>query len=274
MDKSLNSSEDLETDNCDNNDSVLNQTSKASTSNNNFSGFTSRKPASFVKEYDSAVQSLGDLTITLGSSQANINLDLTVENLRALNTLRYRNPTQSIINSSTSSSTQESSESPYSSISNSEMGYGATYTSYLAVQRGAGWYDVEKLQDLMHAIWKINFSIVEQRAQALTALNNMSVVAPFARDKRFPDDKYYITLGTGDWIRKFQQLRTSLSFKENQKEKKTSASTSSNVELQDANDSILAFHNSISSILLQLSQFENVFDRDTFERRFSLTWTD
>lgn len=153
------------------------------------------------------------------------------------------------------------------------MGYGNTFSKLAIIHRGMGWYDVEQLLEVMHKIWKINFNIVEQRAQALAALNNLSTLAPYSRNVRFPEGKYYITLASGDWIRKLQQLRISLSYKPNQKEKKIAASTPTDSEHQDANDAILAFQNCISSIITQLGQLGNIYDREMFESKYSLVWT-
>lgn len=132
------------------------------------------------------------------------------------------------------------------------------------------WYKVETLIKMLRNIWKINFSIVEKRAQALTQLNNLIDDAPFDQMQRFPDRVAYISLAHGDWVRKIQQLRTSLSLKKHSKDKKSRSG--STIETSDFGDSMIAFHNSITNLLTQLSQQENIFTRASFESYYSLEW--
>lgn len=83
----------------------------------------------------------------------------------------------------------------------------------------------------------------------MAALNALEESAPYDKTVRFPENKYYICEATGDWLRKFQQLRTSLTCKEIIR----GVDGKSTVLASDFNDSMLAFHNSISSLLSQIS---------------------
>lgn len=129
------------------------------------------------------------------------------------------------------------------------------------------WYNVADLMVAIKSLLKVNFSIVESRQQALSTFNNLETAAPFACDRRFPEKGLYVTLGKGDWARKVQQLRTSLAFKEAQREARMEKAPSS-----DANDACLAYYNSLTAIQSQIAQREYVFGRRLFEASFGLTW--
>ncbi|XP_031328093.1 uncharacterized protein LOC116159281 [Photinus pyralis] len=102
--------------------------------------------------------------------------------------------------------------SPNPSQPDETMGY--TWDKRAIIAKSQPWYNIEELMALLINIRKANYSIVEQRQQMLTALNEMRTAAPFDRNVRFPEGVVYICETHGDWIRKFQQLRTSLSFKD------------------------------------------------------------
>ncbi|UHK03085.1 MAG: coat protein [Guiyang benyvirus 1] len=140
------------------------------------------------------------------------------------------------------------------------------FTSRATLHKHMQWYEVGQLMETLKNIWKINFSITEQRQQALLQLNNLDDACPYDVHVRFPEGRLYVCTGTGDWLRKFQQLRTSLSLKEHKHDKKTTG------EVPDISDAMVAFHNSITNIMTQIGQQENVFYRDNFERIYSLIW--
>lgn len=140
------------------------------------------------------------------------------------------------------------------------------FTSRATLHSCMQWYEVSQLMATLKNIWKINFSLTEQRQQAMLQLNNLEDAAPFSAVERFPEGRLYICTGTGDWLRKFQQLRTALSLKEHKQDKKATG------EAQDISDSMVAFHNSITNLMTQIAQQENVYCRETFERLYGLIW--
>lgn len=131
------------------------------------------------------------------------------------------------------------------------------------------WYSVRDLMATIKSINKINFSIVEQRQQALTSLNSISDDCPYSLNTRFPQDGHYVCAGKGDWVRKIQQLRTSLAYKE---VTLRGGPTPPAASTTDANDSCIAFYNACSAIITQVAQRDFVHDRQSFERDFALTW--
>lgn len=151
--------------------------------------------------------------------------------------------------------------------------YGMSVRAFM-VLKTSPWYDVEQLIDEITALRRINFSIVESRQQALERLNNIPVHHPFAGALRFPLDKVFVCELNGDWARKFQQLKSALSFKERDKEvvKHQSMPPQKGENLDAPSDSHQAFWNSTTAILDQLTRLDGCFDRETFERHFSLDW--
>jgi len=123
------------------------------------------------------------------------------------------------------------------------------------------------------SIRRINFSIVEARQQALEKLNSMPIVdRPFGMGQRFPANDFLISEAIGDWSRKFQQLRSALSFKERHKE--VSLKTNELPSSTDAsfNDAQQAFSNATTNIIDQLVRCDGVYDQERFETFYGLIW--
>lgn len=141
------------------------------------------------------------------------------------------------------------------------------------VLQSAPWYSVHVLVSTVNALRKINFSIVEQRQQALERLNNMPCVdCPYAAAKRFDPHGLYVCEMLGDWTRKFQQLRSSLSYKDRSSEKSTKVDVSEDRHYQSMTDAHQAFWNATSAMYEQLLRFDGVYDVVNFEKFYSLDW--
>jgi len=140
-------------------------------------------------------------------------------------------------------------------------------TKRSAVYQSSPWYEVRTLMKEIAALRKINFSIVEQRQQALERLNNIESEAPFG-EMRFPNDAFYVCEVIGDWSRKFQQLKSALSYKDREI-RNLGPGKETNVHenpSQNQNDAQQAFWNATTSILDQLKRGDGVIDRAEFER--------
>jgi hypothetical protein len=125
------------------------------------------------------------------------------------------------------------------------------------------------------ALRKINFSIVEQRQQALERINSLHSETLFSRTQRFPDDELYVCELLGDWARKFQQLKSALSFKERDlRNREGATSKDTNVSDQPQSDAQQAFWNSTTAILDEIHRLDEVYDRLKFEGFFKLNWHD
>jgi len=132
------------------------------------------------------------------------------------------------------------------------------------------WYDLNKLGPDLKAIRKINYSIVEQRQQSLQRLGNLADECPFNLNVRFPVNGIYVCEASGDWSRKFQQLKSSLSYKALNKDEKNKGAVEH--ADRDYNDAQVAFWNSTTAMLDQIARMDGVWTRVTFETYHGLTW--
>jgi len=155
------------------------------------------------------------------------------------------------------------------------MPYGASYTQRVRVAAYLPWYDVGELAECLRGIRRNNFAIAEQRQQALERLGNLSTDAPFAAATQFPEDRDYVCEGHGDWARKFQQLKSALSYKPGDKDEKKKAGTSTTPDATfaaDIGDPQQAFWNSTTAMIDQISRLDGVMSRAQFEHHYGLTW--
>lgn len=135
------------------------------------------------------------------------------------------------------------------------------------------WYEVRALTVELAALRRINFSIVEQRQQALERLGNLESEAPYAESKRFPEGKRFICEAWGDWARKFQQLKLALSFKEQQGGDGRRGNQSDGSEVfASYENSRVAFFNATTAMYDQLMRRDGVWTRRDFEDRFTFDW--
>lgn len=118
----------------------------------------------------------------------------------------------------------------------------------------------------VNAAQSVNFSIQEQRSQVLQRLANLLHVYPVERDRRFNARGLYVCMVYGDWSRKFQQLRTALSYKDLAKDNKAK------VPLSDISDALVSYQNALTSMMDQLVRMDGVFDREAFESQMGLAW--
>jgi len=142
------------------------------------------------------------------------------------------------------------------------------------IMQHAAWYDLDVFLREINSLRKINFSITEQRAQALERFNNMPERVPFDLGDRFEKRGIFVCELSGDWARKFQQLKSALSYKDrdlrsfNVKDEKLAGDhTAANVS-----DAQQAFWNATTAMLDQLIRQDYVWDRKRFEAHFHLTW--
>jgi hypothetical protein len=118
----------------------------------------------------------------------------------------------------------------------------------------------------IEALRKIDFSVVTQRTQALERFNNMRAVHTFAQDTRFPADGYFVCEIVGDWARKFQQIKTALSHRDNTDLK--SHKTEGAPDKQSFSDAQQAFWNATTNMYDQLIRADGLFDRVLFETQY------
>lgn len=132
------------------------------------------------------------------------------------------------------------------------------------------WYKVTELVRVVQALRGINFSIVEQRQQGLQRLAALTSECPYSEFRRFPDSAY-VCEAHGDWARKFQQVRVALSTKEHNKDDRVREGVGS-APATASNDSLVAYHNALTSMYDQIIRMDGVFTRTTFEDHYNLQW--
>lgn len=134
----------------------------------------------------------------------------------------------------------------------------------------ANWYSVTDLMRALRQVRCINWTVKESRQQAPTVINGIDTTCPYARDRRFPGEGYFVCEVLGDWARKFQQLRGSLSFADHAKDGKSRDMPAS--VFTDANDAQSSFQNSTTAMMHQIVRMHDVFDQRTFEAVMRVQW--
>lgn len=143
------------------------------------------------------------------------------------------------------------------------------WTSKVEVLSYGPWVTAKSLKRTLGALQGTNFSIQEQRNQAMARIADLGGEAPFGAEDRFPDVGLYVCLDYLDWGSKMRQLRSSLLVKDYAKDDKHKGSTT-----VDISDNIVSFHHSISSMLDELNRLDGVFNRESFEDTFCLEWAE
>jgi len=148
----------------------------------------------------------------------------------------------------------------------------ANYNRMVRILQQAVWYDVSVLLNELKAIRRINFSIVEQRQQALERINAIAIDGPFGAAVRFPDNSDYVCEILGDWSRKFQQLKSALSFKERDLRTQGIPSDKVHADQGSVSDAQQAFWNATTAMLDQIRNLDYVWERVSFENRYNMDW--
>lgn len=140
----------------------------------------------------------------------------------------------------------------------------------------APWYSVPQLLSEIVLLRGINFAITEQRQQALARINKLITVSPFGLKTRFPDKGLFVCEIAGDWARKFQQLKSALSYKAFQTSatRRSESRNGSSFEepSQEFNDAQQAFWNATTAMYDQLLKLDKVYDVAKFEAEFGFDW--
>lgn len=94
--------------------------------------------------------------------------------------------------------------------------------------------------------------------------------APVSETSRFSAG-LWVCEDYGDWSRKFQQVRTALTFKDMAKDAKVHEGSHRQV---DMSDNLQAYHNALTGMADQISRLDGVFDAELFEESNGLEWRD
>lgn len=167
------------------------------------------------------------------------------------------------------------------------------------------WLNVEELQGFIATAEMNSFTYVNARQSTIELWGKLSRKAPCTPDKRFGDWDCYVYIDDGDWPGKITQMLTSLNYKEaseqgqinnqendtgktetNGRKKTGNGPSSSTVEesqqkgegnsLVGQNQhekALLGFFTAMRRMKDQLAKGDNVFEQETFEKKFEATWT-
>lgn len=137
--------------------------------------------------------------------------------------------------------------------------------------------------DLLQAIQfvrSINFSVVEQRAEALARLLNLLTRAIFNVVSRFPQTGAHIHISSAPYTTAWGQLVSALSFKERALEKMYQGGgkgpSEDIIRYFDAkmDDNIQAWRFACATFINQAANNSSVYDRLKFETHFCIRWID
>jgi len=164
------------------------------------------------------------------------------------------------------------------------MSYGESYGVNVDSLAWAPWYRLESFGRAVRDIRSIDFSIREQRTQALTTLAQLEADAPYNKDLRFPNE-VYITEGRGLWGQNLTQIRNALGYKDGIKDHKDSRNNTAGPRgegraeqaaaaerIWDYNDANQAFWKSTNELVKLLGRHHEMYRRDNFERVYGLVW--
>jgi hypothetical protein len=145
------------------------------------------------------------------------------------------------------------------------------------------WIGVKELGEAIRVCQSINFSVVEQRREALAVLNSLYGESPFNRLEEFPQYKTYVCLMLGSWPVKMSQAIEALNFKETTlPEKGKEAAMKSVVAKYEGNDprrgfysgddALHAFHQALVNMQREVAMRDRVYGRRSLEDHLNIEW--
>jgi hypothetical protein len=143
----------------------------------------------------------------------------------------------------------------------------------LASLRYANWWSLPNLMQCINEIRKINYSVIEQRHQALERLSGLPNSDPLAVGRFIisgnPGRGFFVCELLGDWPRKFQQLRMALSSRDLPATRRDEQASAKSYD-----DSFVSFWSVTTAMLDEMRRLDGVWNRDRFEDHFNLEWHD
>jgi len=176
-------------------------------------------------------------------------------------------------------------------------GYSGTNAAIRQVQaqQNNPWYQVQVISSLLSKIKFLQFSIQAERTLAANELQTMVSLTPYAvqldneqdssTNIRFPIGVLYINGGLEPYNSYFQNLASSLNFKDRIGEKTMvgnfagPSSTQNSFTppvmpiLSSSNDASQAFYNTITAFQNSISSNNLLFDQTAFEDYYQITWS-
>jgi hypothetical protein len=132
-----------------------------------------------------------------------------------------------------------------------------------------------------------NFSIIEQRREALTLIHGAYKDCPFDRTHEFPEYSTYVCLQLYDWPNKMDQCIEALNFNANSipeehegtRSNKTgmlghvkTKGNDSRIGFFSGDDALHAYHQSLVNMQKELAALDGVFGKRSLESRLGIVW--
>jgi hypothetical protein len=163
------------------------------------------------------------------------------------------------------------------------MSYGDTWGESAENLAGVAWYPTREAARVFTEMASKDFSVVEQRREALSLLTGLPSEAPFDYDRRFPARATYICSALGDWPNKLAQLRSALNYRDDVKSSSTSVDQQRLTTRTDqpngarraaysGDDALFSFHQALRNCMQEIGRSDHVFGRKSFESRMGLVY--
>lgn len=152
-----------------------------------------------------------------------------------------------------------------------------TFPTNFIVAQASQWFTPTQLASLLSNIFLVFFPIVESRSTGFSVISQQLAPAPFSLNPpvRFPAISAYLTTLDPVLNRILSQLMQALSYKDRLIEKTNIGNTVCSIT-SNTPQYLAALH-SFSASKLELvnyiSDYNNYYDRSTFETLYSLTWS-
>lgn len=146
------------------------------------------------------------------------------------------------------------------------------------------WTRLTEFRSTIDQVRCMNLSIQVNKDAAIQLLANMRVEPPFSEEKRFPDPGVYVYLNSSYIAPRLSKIVNTLSVHDRDKTTNPNMAVSDAVQVQKyraTQDAGLSLYHVLNELGMLTSGVEDVeklhskgvFTRDTFEKRFVLTWT-
>jgi len=152
---------------------------------------------------------------------------------------------------------------------------------------GLNWCPVKEATSIIRQCLNKNFSIIEQRREALSLIHGMYKECPFSRLERFPEYTTFVCLQMYDWPNKMDQAIEALNFKETSIPEEHEGTRSNKTGLMgnfknkgndprpgfySGDDALHAFHQALVNMQRELAAMDGVFGRRSLEARLGIVW--
>lgn len=160
------------------------------------------------------------------------------------------------------------------------LGFYCFYDTVARSMECEEWPELCDLRKIVRTLKYTNFSVQSQRDTALSSIAALKVDAPFSLEVRFPDDKLYVNISCGAYSEILRQIAESLNFKDRETEvqsrynpSKADPENQASRQKFGFDDALHAFHKGVEQVNRLLCTREEVYSRESFEKKYGLLWS-